>query len=51
MLASRAIIGMFEVLAMMTVRSASRLPVRGSASSDSSVSTSAISFPRSPQPT
>jgi len=29
MLASLAIIGMFEVLAMITVRSASRPPVRG----------------------
>ena len=51
MLASRAATGMFEVLAMITVRSASGRPVRGSSSCGNSSSTSAISLPRSPQPT
>ena len=51
MLASRAIIGMFEVFAMTTVLAASVPPVRGSLSSASSPSMSASSLPRSPQPT
>ena len=42
---------MFEVLAIRTVRSRSERPVRGSSSCESSSSTSAASFPRSPQPT
>jgi len=41
---------MFEVLAIRIVRSISGLPVRGSRSLGNSVSTSVISFPRSPQP-
>ena len=45
MLTWRAIIGMFDVVAMMTVRSASRPPVRGSSSCTSSETTSAISLP------
>jgi hypothetical protein len=51
MLASRAATGMLEVLAMITVRSMSRRPLRGSSSFGSSSSTSAIPLPRSPQPT
>ena len=50
-LASRAMTGMFDVLATSTLRSRSGRPVRGSSSSPSSRSTSAISLPRSPQPT
>ena len=50
-LASRAATGMFEVLAMMTVRSIRGRPVRGSSRPGNSWSTSAISLPRSPQPT
>ena len=51
MLTSRAIIGMFEVFATTTVRRLSGSPVRGSSRSSSSATTSAISLPRSPQPT
>ena len=51
MLASRAATGMFEVLAMITVRSSSGRPERGSSITGSSLRTSAISLPRSPQPT
>ena len=51
MLASRASTGMFDVFAISTVRSISGRPVRGSSRRGSSSSTSAISLPRSPQPT
>src|SRR5512142_1321688 len=50
MLASRAIIGMLDVFAMTTVLAAS-LPPPGSLRLASSVSMSASSLPRSPQPT
>ena len=49
--ASRAATGMFDVFTTRTVRSMSGPPVRGSMSSGNSVSTSVISFPRSPHPT
>ena len=51
MLASRAITGMFEVLAISTVRSSSGRPSRGSTRKRNSCSTSASSLPRSPQAT
>ena len=48
-LTSRAISGMFDVLATSTVRSSSDRPVRGSSSVEISCRTSASSLPRSPQ--
>ncbi len=50
MLASLAETGMLLTLATMTVRSMSLRPLLGSSSSGKWATTSAISFPRSPQP-
>ncbi|OPZ76931.1 MAG: hypothetical protein BWY79_01391 [Actinobacteria bacterium ADurb.Bin444] len=49
--ASRAATGMFDVFTTNTVRSMIDRPVCGSTSCGNSLSTSAISLPRSPQPT
>jgi hypothetical protein len=51
MLASRAATGMLLVFAMMTVRSRSGEPVRGSVSVGNSSSISVSSLPRSPHAT
>ena len=48
--ASRAATGMFDVLAIMTVRFISGFPVLGSIRWGNSSNTSVISLPRSPHP-